>query len=320
MVASASAALLASNVIAAVALAGTANAADGGFESSPIGFAAGTTGGVGGTTVTVTTIGALTTEAKSAGKKIIKISGIIRGTEQINVTSDKTIVGVGADSGLVGAGFFVKKAHNVIIRNLKISYSPAPVDLIQIQKSDHVWVDHNELFNDTSHDKDYYDGMVDINHGSYAVTVSWNKLHDHFKGSLVGHSDKNGSEDKAITVTYHHNWFDNIGSRLPRVRFGTVHVFNNLYANASTSGIHCLMGAQCLVQNTVFRNVTLPIWTTEDSPQDGYAVENGNDFGGSKPVITQKGSFSKPPYTYTMDATSTVISRVQAGTGTGRVG
>ena len=313
-------------VAGTVGLAGSSGAATGptlaaaAFEGAPIGFGAGTTGGAAGSTVTVTSIDALTAEASSVGAKTIRISGIIRGTDQIYVTSDKTIVGVGANSGLVGAGFFVKKAHNVIIRNVKISFSPAPVDLIQIQKSDHVWIDHNELFNDTTHDKDYYDGLVDINHGSTDITVSWNKLHDHFKGSLVGHSDKNGAEDATIRVTYHHNWFNNVGSRLPRVRFGTVHVYNNLFENATTSGIHCVMGAQCLVQNTVFRNVNLPIWTTEDSPQDGYAVQSGNDFGGSTPVITQQGSFTKPPYTFTMDATATVAATVQSGTGTGKVG
>lgn len=28
-------------------------------------------------------------------------------------------------------------------------------------------------------DKDYYDGLLDITHGSDLVTVSWNKFHDH---------------------------------------------------------------------------------------------------------------------------------------------
>lgn len=39
-----------------------------------------------------------------------------------------------------------------------------------------------------------YDGLLDITHASNLVTVSWNKFHDHWKGSLVGHSDNNAGE------------------------------------------------------------------------------------------------------------------------------
>lgn len=38
------------------------------------------------------------------------------------VSSNKTIVGVTANAGLTGAGIFVKKASNVGIRNLKVSF------------------------------------------------------------------------------------------------------------------------------------------------------------------------------------------------------
>lgn len=242
------------------------------------------------------------------------------GSDQIVVTSNKTILGVGANAGITGGGLFIKKASNVIVRNLKISFATAPTDLIQVQQSDHVWIDHNELFNDTSHDKDFYDGTLDLTHAADFVTVSWNKLHDHFKGSLVGHSDNNASEDVGhLRITYAHNWFDNIASRLPRVRFGTVHIYNNLFQDASTSGIHCLMRSQCLVENNVFQNVKLPVWTTEDSDEDGFAVISGNDFGGQAPVITQTGTFTKAPYAVTLDATSTVAATVQAGAGTGKI-
>jgi pectate lyase len=304
------------------AVAATVRPAAAVAESSPIGFGAGTTGGAAGPTVTVTSYAQLVAEAKSPDPRVIRVSGVLQGAQEtVYVASNKTIVGVGAASGLVNGGFFVKKASNVILRNLRISFARAPVDLIQIQKSDHVWVDHNELFNDTAHGKDYYDGLVDINHGSDLITVSWNRLHDHDKGSLVGHSDKNAAEDTGkLRVTYAHNWFSGVQSRLPRVRFGTVHSYDNLFAGAPTSGIHCLMGAQCLVQNNVFRGVVLPIWTTEDSPVDGYAVQNGNDFGGAQPIITRTGSFTKPPYPVVMEPASAVEALVTAGAGTGRIG
>jgi pectate lyase len=272
--------------------------------------------------VKITSLDQLITEAASDGPKILQLSSILTGdgSDQVVVSSDKTIVGVGANAGLTGAGIFIKKASNVIVRNLKISFALAPVDLIAAQQSDHLWLDHNELFNDTDHDKDFYDGMIDLTHATDFVTVSWNNLHDHFKGSLVGHSDNNAAEDTGhLRITYSHNWFDNVGSRLPRVRFGTVHVFDNRFTNASTSGIHCLMNAQCLVQNNVFVNVKLPVWTTEDSDEDGFAVISGNDFGGEEPVITQTGTFTTPPYAVTLEPASAVSALVKAGVGTGKI-
>jgi pectate lyase len=90
---------------------------------------------------------------------------------------------------------------NVIIRNIKISKVLAEAgDAIGIQASSQVWVDHVDLSSDRDHDKDYYDGLLDITHGCYGITVTWSKLYDHWKASLVGHSDSNGAEDVAIRV------------------------------------------------------------------------------------------------------------------------
>ena len=46
------------------------------------------------------------------------------------------------------------------------------------------------------------------------------------KGSLVGHSDKNGAKDKGtLRVTYANNHWYNIRSRGPLLRFGTAHIY-----------------------------------------------------------------------------------------------
>lgn len=73
-----------------------------------------------------------------------------------------------------------------------------------------------------------------------------------------------------------------------------------------------------LVQNNVFRSVTTPIETTNDSP-DGFVNQSGNDFGGGTNQITQTGTFTSPPYSFTLDPTANVISIVTAGAGTGRI-
>lgn len=45
--------------------------------------------------------------------------------------------------------------------------------------------------------------------------------------SLIGSSDDNGDTDIGkLHVTYYGNFFTNVESRLPSLRFGTGHVFN----------------------------------------------------------------------------------------------
>lgn len=50
-------------------------------------------------------------------------------------------------------------------------------DAITIQASSNVWVDHCDLSSDQDHDKDYYDGLCDVTHGSDYVTISNTYFH-----------------------------------------------------------------------------------------------------------------------------------------------
>ena len=301
----------------------------GGSDTGLVGYAAisgdghgPTTGGAGGPTVTVTGLAQLETEAAKIGPEIIRVNGLFAGSGEVTVASNKSILGVGSGSGLTGIGLSVKGQSNVIIRNMNISKVTAASgdgDAVHIESADHVWVDHNNLFSDMNNGKDFYDGLVDITHAGDFVTVSWNTIHDHFKVSLVGHSDSNGAEDTGhLHVTYHHNSFINFDSRTPSLRFGTGHVFDN-YFNNGVTGVHSRENAQMLVQNNVFRGVGTPIETTGDSPVDGFVNESGNDFGGGTNKITQIGTFTSPPYSFTLDPTASVISIVTSGAGTGKI-
>jgi pectate lyase len=100
-------------------------------------------------------------------------------------------------------------------------------DALAVQAANRVWIDHVDLSSNRDHDKDYYDGLLDITHGCYAVTVTNSYLHDHWKASLVGHSDNNEAEDVAIQVTYAYNRWSILNSRTPSFRFGHGHIFNN---------------------------------------------------------------------------------------------
>ncbi|WP_456824193.1 pectate lyase family protein [Cellulomonas sp. P5_E12] len=180
-----------------------------------------------------------------------------------HVGSNVTLVGVGPDAQIVGASMRIRDAHNVIVRNLTISdaYDCFPVwdptdtavgnwnsayDNVSIWTSTSVWVDHN-TFDDGTHPHEalptvfgrpfeVHDGLLDITHGSDLVTVSYNQLDQHDKTELIGSSDSRPQDRGQHRVTIHHNHWIDIGQRAPRVRFGDVHVYDNLYTQ-TTEGL-----------------------------------------------------------------------------------
>ncbi|KAI5847513.1 putative pectate lyase [Tricharina praecox] len=283
-------------------------------EAASVGYATlngGTTGGIGGTVTTVTTLAALTAAVAGDAKKIVLISGTITGAARVDIGSNTSLLGKNSAAALVGIGLRVYKESNVIIRNIKVSKVLAGTgDAIGLQLATNVWVDHVELFSDMDHDKDYYDGLLDITHACDWITVSYCYFHDHWKASLVGHSDSNGDEDTGhLTVTYKHNYWKNINSRTPSFRFGTGHVYNNYFLSVN-DGINTRQGAQLLVQNNVFEDTSDPLYSTDD----GYAVATGNDFGiGANEALA--GTLTTVPYSYSLGSTSTTKAYVIANAG-----
>eukprot|EP00833_Pecoramyces_ruminatium_P010052 jgi/Orpsp1_1/1184084/evm.model.c7180000087956.1 len=291
-------------------------------SSGVIGYASmngGTTGGNGGQTTVVSNQSQLQNALKGTNAKIIKVNGIIKLTSDITVNSNTSIIGANKNSGFTGAGLKFKNAKNIIIKNLKFSYClGSNKDCINAQKSTNVWVDHCEFFNDRNHGKDYYDGLVDFTHACDYITISWNYIHDHYKASLIGHSDSNASEDTGkLHITYHHNYFKNIGSRLPSLRFGTGHIYNNVYENIENSSVNIRMGAKALVEGNVFRNAKKPISTNLDSKQEGSVVQRNNDFGSTANTnsITKTNGLSSVPYKYSADNVSNVYNTVVKSAG-----
>ena len=176
--------------------------------------------------------------------------------------------------------------------------------------STNVWIDHVDVSSDQNSGKDYYDGLIDITHAADFVSVTNSYIHDHFKASLVGHSNSNEKEDKGhLRVTYADNYWKNINSRGPSFRFGTGHIYNNFFENVSDA-INTRLGAQLLVESNQWVNGKKALYSTNN----GYAVESGNDFGGAK-NIALKGTFTKAPYVYTNVGSSNVKSHVVGNAG-----
>lgn len=232
-------------------------------------------------------------------------------------------------------GLYLRKQSNIIIRNIISSKVLAStkgdgirIDVSQqaslqfrltlltiLQETTNVWIDHCELYSDLQHDKDYYDGLIDATHAADFITISYTYFHDHWKTSLVGHSDSNGDEDTGhLRITYANNYWENCGSRGPSLRFGTGHVYNNYYKNMNTA-IDSRDGAQILVQSNAFDNVTEPIASLY-SDDVGYVTASDNDLGGANntaPAGTI--TASDIPYTFTLLGSSNVASTVPSAAG-----
>ena len=189
---------------------------------------------------------------------------------QQHVGSNVTIVGVGDDAQISGANVRVRDAHNVILRNLRFSdgYDCFPewdpgdgntgnwnsaYDNVSLWTSTSVWVDHS-TFDDGAHPADslpvvfgrpfeVHDGLLDITHGSDLVTVSYNRFLSHDKTMLIGSSDSRVQDRGQHRVTLHHNYWQDIGQRAPRVRYGDVHAYNNYYRQTETGAFQYYWGA-----------------------------------------------------------------------------
>lgn len=204
---------------------------------------------------------------------------------RINITANTTLVGHGENGKIVGAHVRVNNIDNVIIRNITFedAYDCFPAwdpldgalgnwnsqyDNISLTGATHVWIDHN-IFNDGAHPDSslpiyfgrrfqVHDGAVDITNASDLATVSWNRFVDHDKVMLIGSSDGATADRGKLRVTVHHNLFERTVQRGPRVRFGQVHVYNNLYVvDTATFGYSFGVGveSQIFAEENAFETI-----------------------------------------------------------------
>ena len=282
------------------------------------GYAAGTTGGS-GSAVTVTTAAAFKSAAESGTSQIITVSGNINlGSNQINVKSNKTIIGANSSAGVIGC-LRLSGVSNVIIQNLNIS-NPSGVgtgDGVEVSGSTRVFI-HKCTFSNCK------DGSLDVVRAADNVTISWCRFRypnqtSHNYTNLIGNGDDATGDRGKLHVTMHHNWYDaGCQERMPRVRFGQVHVYNNYYASSSAN--YCIgVGneSQIKVENNYFLNQSAAWKNYSSSGAQGRINWNsGNVFSGTSiPTWAPNSSVFTPPYGYSLDAGSSVPANVQNGAG-----
>jgi len=277
--------------------------------------------------------------AASPDPYIIHITGTIA-LPVLDVKSNKTIVGDDANATLEGgiriAGSStaaVDMVSNVVIRNLRINAAsslttdPPGIDAdgISIAYAHHVYIDHVDIL-DTPGDS------IDITNGSDYVSVSWSKFRfvntSRGTGVRIGHSDGNAVEDAGrLKVTLHHDWWtDSLDQRMPRVRFGDVHVFDNYFSHTgegvNSYAIAAALDSRLLVENNYFDQVQNPhVFFSFDSSTNMAAfseptaqmVATGNTYVGRSDDAAGKqsgqGSAFTPPYSVALEPAETLLKQ-----------
>ena len=174
----------------------------------------------------------------------------------------------GANGSSANFGITIVNGGNVIIRNMKmgaLAGANNDADVIRIDNSPNVWIDHNELFAvnnecNGSPDKDLtFESLVDIKKNGTNITVSYNVIRDGKKVGLMGHTQSGGTTDFQRNVTFHHNIYNNVNGRLPLQRGGVMHAYNNLYNKITGSGINVRAGGKAIVERNYFENSMNPL-------------------------------------------------------------
>ncbi|HJE59979.1 MAG TPA: right-handed parallel beta-helix repeat-containing protein [Nocardiopsis listeri] len=326
-------------------------------SDTPVGYAAmngGTTGGFGGDNVEEYVLSeyASWSEESTPGEALYQLlkdhddggDGVVVHVD-VTVTADQvdeqkidvkdvanvSILGVGDSGEFDEIGFKITRSENIVFRNLNIHHvSQGEGDALEVtEQSSNVWIDHNDFSSEKEGvDKDHYDGLVDIKHGSEYVTVSWNRFSDHWKTSLVGHNDS--ADAGPDLITYHHNHFSNLNTRVPLIRHADVHMLNNVFEDIDGSAINARMGAQVLVEGNHFDNVGSgdtdshdgqiegPVGWWYGSSETGYWNLVDNEFTNGTPYehLESTTDFTVP-YDYTAQSPADAKADVEEFAGTG---
>lgn len=289
-------------------------------------YKGGTTGGTGGAEVTVTTQAELETYLNSSSKYVLRIQGTIEVLPfgyEMAVGPNTTLIGIGNNATIKGGGLRISGVNNVIVQNLHfrdafVTFDGKTTDndAIEINNSTNVWINHCDF-------SFFDDGLIDIKNAADFVTVSWCRFHNHNKVMLIGSSNDDTQDIGHLNVTVHHNWFDGEGGiglhqRVPRVRFGKVHVFNNFYNKLVIRGPMAAWDADLVIENSYFKDSKDP-HPVEGNGSDSKLAARWNIYDNSSGRIDTKnaaGAFDPSAYySYELHDAADVPSLVMIGAG-----
>ncbi len=251
------------------------------------------TGGNEENAVLVTTFDELKAALAGTDNKTIYIKGeiVFAGHLDVQDVKNKTLYGL-PGSALVNpyhsesvdsTGILnMFRCENFIIRNLIFkgagAYDIDGKDNLTLTTCKYIWVDHCDF-------QDGVDGNFDCNYGSDYVCVSWCRFHylkapypggsggsdDHRLSDLWGSGDGRAKFDTGhLKTTFYSCWWgEGCKERMPRVRFGKVHLLNCLYT--CTGNNYCIgtgYASNIYVEKCAFIDV--------NNPYMNYAMGEGH--------------------------------------------
>ena len=297
----------------------------------------GVTGGGSATPVVVSNYTDFKNAITSATVKVVHISGTITfpaaGRISFQDQSAKTVYGmpgsklVSSDLTASGSGIlYVKRCSNIIFRNVKFegpgAFDTDGNDNMTIDNCTNVWVDHCDF-------QDGVDGNLDIKNLADYISITWCRFiylkppipggsggaDDHRFSNLFGSSDGATGDRGKLRITMQNCWWaQGCKERMPRVRFGKVHIVNNYFS--CTGNNHCVRAgfeADLRIESNYFENVNNPIDLFENN---FTAVSSlNNSFVGTTGNTAGSGTAFTPPYSLTVTPAANVKSQVMAGAG-----
>ena len=208
---------------------------------------------------------------------------------------------IGADS----SGASTYKSDSVIVTHLEFlgaghteDHGLDPDMLRSTGESKDIWI-HKNTFRVTG------DSAFDVKVGAYNITISFNRIVDVKRSTLHGSSDSRTINEQ-ITTTMHNNLFVTSESfydagrstarRVPLLRRGKSHMFNNVFVNYWKDFASIRKGGQLLFQDNIFLGLS-PVQNEKNDPadslnewvndnlSDGVVSEGGFTTDGSKAIF-----------------------------------
>jgi len=284
----------------------------------------GTTGGGSLTPIDVSTAADFKTNVESNSPCVVRVVGTIDLGGGVNIKSNKTIMGLDANSTIIGRLGFTNGSSNIIIQGLNITN---PI----YDEKDGISVKNTitNLFITKCTVHDCGDGCIDITNASDFITVSWCKFYysnptpfeNHRYVNLFSASDTATGDRGKLRITFHHNWWaSRCDQRMPRGRFGKVHVYNNYYScSGNTYCIGVGLESQIRVENNYFDNVN-KAWYNPATTPGIIGWNTGNVFVNTTIPTWAPNNYATiftPPYSYTLDDASYLSTTVPAYAGAG---
>lgn len=306
------------------------------LSGQSVGFATmGTTptGGEGGQSITVSNATELANALQKPEKLIIYIKGTIHVANVISVkATNKTLLGLSGSmltnpnrtKDTSGILYFKSGSDNLILRNLTFksagAYDTDGRDNLCIDGTTNIWIDHCDF-------QDGVDGNFDCKNASDHIAVTWCRFryliepmaggsggsNDHRFSNLWGNSDSHTQDRGHLNTTFQYCWWDEgCRDRMPRVRFGKMHIVNCLYSSTVASGcIGVGYEADVYVEKSVFTGIKKPHKVYDESGQIRF---DGCKFQNSTVDVGTESSFT-PPYSLETISVEEVEKAVKANSG-----